>query len=1008
MNGVYYLRGFIMVSRRGSSEQPIENQGVPVAAFPALSPQEWPLQWHPTNIFPTPQSVQNEFQRITDREISFSPSQHHYRLGEPYLPVSAYREYIVDTVRDNPVTVICSETGSGKSTQLGLELIEAGARRVLVSQPRIIASRELFERGKYNFGPEYEHIVGYSTGNDEDSDLPDDAQLVYITEDKLFKMINRGGIRPDDVIINDEAHEKTAGTIALLGLLKTEVLPSNPNMRLIISSATIDTSIFSRYFDDAPVMILPGRTYPVTRKESDKDVASVMREYMLEGKNVLAFESGIGRLRKTAHNGSSHTKSHTIHPLYGDQSPREQKLALDPRDKHHIVSTRIGETSLTPPNKQVVVDSGLTNYGIYRAGVNVLSTDWSSQATMEQRAGRVGRTGPGIYVIATPGQAPPRPDFKDRPEYDPPAMENSSVTSYILELLREGRRFENLDLLEKPTYENLVHDYTVLQRLGALAMGGEQLEITRIGRDLTDLPLDVTYGRMLIEPRSFYPNDPAASEELRLQVAATVAIQQVNGILDGGRDSARRYLIPAPGQKALSNETESDTLFELDVITWLMSQEAQILSDGKPNAEARVDSLLIQHDILPNRYYKAGRTFREICRREGLQPEYLTKPSTQNRALVKACQIVATPELFVHKGKQVYGDIRDERRMLSKRSTISTMAHLVIGRSFDLEEMRTSGISLRRFVVGGSVVTAQELLRYAPQRVSRQSIGICVQSGGKFVEHQALYFDGTLRFAHTTAEVPATHATREAIIRAMMTGEAHSASRPYEKVEYASGTVNAERAVGQWRHARELQHKTDVKLNVDVRMESVIRKAVQDSEKEVSLDVTNPALLDAYIPKVYQSSLVKPTRKSDVPEILRSAPDGISLSAFEGQKSEWVEVRYRDNLAFVTIPRNMQFSIRREDFADLAKHGVKLRIASGRFGSLEDVFMMLDKGRAEAETKWQRRHKTQNGTGLAVNPDVYVPATSQGRFNSGSAANHSRHTTTEGSKRFWQRSRKGR
>ena len=361
-----------------NSIAPIET--ITQSHFEALEPRSWPEQWQPSEDFPTPQSVgSDEFSQTINDSLFFCPPRRSYRLGENHLPVAPYREYFLDTVAASQSTVVSSETGSGKSSQLGLYLIEAGYPRVFVSSPRILAARELKERAQENLGPEHAHLAGYLTGNADDSDCDPAARLIYVTEDLLFKMATRGNLRPDDVIINDEAHERTPGTIFLLDRVR-ELQRTNPDLKLIVSSASIDTSKFSRYLTDstgepAPVMVLPGRTYPVTWSETDEPVAGAAKKHMRQGHNVLVFEPGMARMKETWAKMSSRMRDrHTVHMLHGDLSPREQKAALNPEDGNHIVANKVGETSITPQGKDVVVNSGLSNVGRYEQVVTVMET----------------------------------------------------------------------------------------------------------------------------------------------------------------------------------------------------------------------------------------------------------------------------------------------------------------------------------------------------------------------------------------------------------------------------------------------------------------------------------------------------------------------------------------------------------------------------------------------------------------------------------------------------------
>jgi hypothetical protein len=923
----------------------------PPADFDALPLRSWPEQWHPTAIFETPQSVgQNPFRQVTDRQLSFDQSGASYRLGEPSLPVAPYREYFISTVEQNQSVIVSSETGSGKSSQLGLYLLEAGYPRVLVSSPRIVAARELKEWAQHNLGPEYRHLAGYLTGTEEDSDCGPDARLIYITEQLLFKMVNRGQLRPDDVIINDEAHERTTGTVVLLGLMK-ELLAEQeefPGLKLIVSSATIDTAKFSSYLADpytlepAPIMVLPGRTHSVETVDSELSVADSARKLMRAGHNVLAFEPGHARIRETWRQMASHQKDRTVHKLYGDQSPAEQKEALNPADGNDIVASRIGETSLTPQGKTAVVDSGLSNLGTYRQGVRGLMTTFSSKATMVQRKGRVGRTAAGVYVRAIPEKAPPPIAYEDRDDYDPPAIQNSPVTAFVAELLARGRQLEDLDLLEEPTYENLAYDHQLLKRLGAIALDEGNYVITDIGRAMTEFPLDSPLARMMVEARRLATAEDGHDDEaLRLQVAAVAAMRQVNGILGPSDDGRLRYMLSRRHEEKLSLEQTSDVLYELDAFTKMFSKHQELIDAGIDDVESKLDPILRSRGVLPNRYYKSLRTFRELCRREGLVPEELAVATFEQRKDIIGCQIAGTEELFVQKSKQRHWDIRGNTRQLGRRSTIAPpLANLVVGTAFDYFGMRDNGLTPPKlYISGASAVSLPDLIKHAPERIIRETIGHGIARDGQLRERQALFFDGTQHFAEELVEPSPSLETREFIISAMMTGLAASTDDPNRLVPFNPQTPRAIKAIKRYREALALDNSSHAKLDVAKRYQELVRKVIVESILDgITFDITDPSDLDQYIPEVYVNALVRPKRRKDIPSIVRTAPDGIALHNDQDKKT-YVPVTYRNGIAYVTIDRAMQYSVKREDFESLEEfHYVKIRVNNKQYQTIETAF----------------------------------------------------------------------
>jgi hypothetical protein len=924
--------------------------------FRELPSKIWPHQWQPTPEYPTPQSLpKDEEGQIITTGPSFRAPLMAYRVGEPHMPVGVYREAYDDYVDRHPGLVVSAETGSGKSSNLGLYSLERGAPRVFVTQTRVLASRELDSRAQVNLGP-HKDLAGYLTGMAVDSRCGPDARLIYVTDQLLFKMANRGALRPDDTFIVDEAHEQAPGSVFALGLLQ-ELQQDFPDQRIIISSATINTEKFSNYLKDpctgepAPILILPGRTFPVKREETTEEVAHMMRENMKWGKNVLAFEPGVTRMRATWAKVQSRRSDDVVHMLYGDQSPAAQKAALNPADRHHVIATRIGETSITPEGKDVVVDSGLSNVGGYDKGVRSLRTIFSSKATIDQRAGRVGRTKEGEHYLAQPDDAPPAPSYDERPDHDIPPIQSSSVTAYILELLSQGRRIENMNLLDRPTEENLQHDYLVLERLGAIAMVGDTYELTDVGQAMLDIPLDVSMARMLVEVRNLPEGtDDADRSAMLLQAAAIGAIQQVRGIIAGSIRQSTRKGSP-------SEERSSDVLYELDVFTELFMKQQGLVGENPETAEMSFDQLLASNDVLPNRYYKARRIFEELCLREELTPEYLEKPTTLQRDLLVYCQLSGAEEIFVRHGKY-YHDIRGERRGLTRRSVISSVAaEMLIGTAFDIEGLRKNGRYLKQFISGASTVSLDQVLSQLPHRVSQKSAGYVISRRGTFVERTAYYFDDELLLGEVEEAPSPTHATRLALLTAMMTGEGRNPQNTLDTVPYRPGTPNAAEAVRQWRYAQKLEHQSKTSLNAAKRYESLIKKVVRESVDIIPLEVVDPAQLDALIPRVYLNSLVRPTRRKDVPKIIKESPDGISVHIGDDKK-EYVPVIYKHNIAYVTVSRDQMATINREDFTRLLEHHeVKLRIGTARYQQFEDAFDHIEAIRESKAAKRVRREQ---------------------------------------------------
>jgi hypothetical protein len=945
--------------------------------FDQLPLREWPQQWHPTPEFPTPQSVgSDEFGKVINDALLFDKEPSFYRIGHPEHAIAVFRNYFIEAYDNNQVIIVDAETGSGKSTGIPLALLEeylkrGDDRRLIVTSPRILPTLKLLQWTRMAVGPDLAHLIGNQTGKAEESDCPPTARVIFATEHLVMKELTRGKLNPRDDIMLDEAHERSKYMTTMKGLLK-RALPNNPDRHIFVTSATIDTKPLAEHFIDpktgkpAIVLKLPGRNYPVEFIISNRSVAEAAADYIRQGNNVIVNEPGITRMQNTASKiayikraGDAPLKDHHVHLLYGDQSPREQEEALNPADGHHIVGNKIVETSLTPDGKNVVVGGGLSNVGRYNQGVRILKTVHSSKATIEQQGGRVGRTGPGIQELALPDNAPPIA-YEDRDEYDLPEIQSSSVTSLIAECLiaetlGTGERLENLSLDDQPNPENLRHDYKVLRRLGATAVVNEVEVLTDIGWQMAELPLDMPHARMVVEARNTEDAEGVHGEAVHLQACAIAAIQQVNGILEAWKNGKRRDQLSLRWKAGLSEERRSDVLYELDAFIALRRMQNQM---GAEDGDVSFERLLRRKGAKINPYYKAKRTFNELCRREDLDLDLLAKPTDQERTRLIECQITGAEELFVQRNHQRHLDIRGSlSRRLGVRSTIDPWAaRLVIGTAFDLEGMTDKGTFTRRYIHGASAVTTEQLLANAPHRITRKSLGYGVTRQDELRERQALYFDGSLMFDVMPVEPSPSIETRGILINAMMKGiKMPSFDKDDRFVPFAIDTPNASRARHYWRKAQDIEHRTPHKLAVDERYQSLVNKIVRESVEKIPLTVTDPSELDSLIPKVNPHRLVRPKQRKRINEIIKRAPDMITILIDE-DREEQLSVAYRFGVARVSVPTHLRFKIKREHLKELeTHHNVKLRVGSGQYQHLDTAFKVLAEKYVEHLKRQERR-----------------------------------------------------
>jgi ATP-dependent helicase HrpA len=439
------------------------------------------------------------------------------RITYPDLPVSARRDDIAAAIRDHQVVVVAGETGSGKTTQLPKILLELGRgveAQIGHTQPRRIAARAVADRIAEELDVELGAEVGYQVRFADHSGertlvkvMTDGILLAEIQDDRL--------LRRYDTIVIDEAHERSLTIDFLLGYLK-EILPQRPDLKIVVTSATIDTARFAEHFSSAdgvpaPVVEVSGRTYPVeVRYEpygvddgDDRDqvqaICDAVVELQREGPgDVLVFLSGEREIRDTAEALKGLNLRETeILPLYSRLSAAEQHRVFEAHPGRRVVlATNVAETSLTVPGIRYVVDSGTARISRYSARLKVqrLPIEPVSQASANQRSGRCGRVADGIAV-----RLYAEDDYLARPEFTEPEILRTNLASVILQMTALGLGdVERFPFVEPPDSRQVRDGVELLRELGALERSRE-LVLTETGRRLARLPLDPRLGRMVLE-----------------------------------------------------------------------------------------------------------------------------------------------------------------------------------------------------------------------------------------------------------------------------------------------------------------------------------------------------------------------------------------------------------------------------------------------------------------------------------------------------------------------------
>jgi ATP-dependent helicase HrpA len=431
------------------------------------------------------------------------------------LPINARREEICAAVEANPVVIVCGETGSGKTTQLPKMLLDMGrgkAGRIGHTQPRRIAARSVAARIAEELGGELGGTVGYKV---RFHDKVGQRSAIKLMTDGILLAETQGDrkLREYDSIIVDEAHERSLNIDFLLGYLK-RLTSERRDLKVVITSATIDADRFSRHFDNAPVIEVSGRLYPVevryrpvdgdaedtTRDEEEQALADAVDELCRQGEgDVLVFLPGEREIREAGETlRRKGLRGVEILPLYSRLPAAEQDRIFHPgRARRVVLATNVAETSLTVPRVRYVVDTGearVKRYS-YRNKVEMLQVEAVSQAAAQQRAGRCGRVADGVCIRLYSEE-----EFKKRPAYTDPEVLRSSLAAVILRAKSLGLgELEDFPFLDPPAPRAIADGYGLLQELNAV---GESRELTDIGRELARLPLDPRIGRMLVAARA--------------------------------------------------------------------------------------------------------------------------------------------------------------------------------------------------------------------------------------------------------------------------------------------------------------------------------------------------------------------------------------------------------------------------------------------------------------------------------------------------------------------------
>ncbi len=604
------------------------------------------------------------------------------------LPVREYYQAILDAVDTHQVTIVTAETGAGKSTQIPQYLAEHGYSRVIVTQPRILAARNLSNRVREEWAlrntEDASQVIGYRTAHERDDS--GSTQILYCTDGlQLVREITGSGVTEKQVLVLDEVHEWNENMEVLVAWAKKRC-EEEPLFKIVIMSATIETESLATFFGTDAIIDIPGRHFEVKKRRGSDILTELFEQLDNRGKSILTFLPGKAEIQDVTDAIEKKAKAAGVPviPLHSQLEAEDQQKAFAnyPYGKI-ILATNIAQTSVTIDDIDMVLDSGLERQAEVRNGVEGLFIAQISQADSAQRAGRAGRTKPGEYVLAQYDKMPCLPLDK-RPEYAIPEIMRKHIDRLTLRLANVGIDIETLDFYHDPSKGAIRRAKKALVALGALTFSGE---ITDIGRAMERFPVESNYARMLVEADTY-------TEDVKAKLAAIIAIQEVGGIVKGGPSYT--------GWRSYTRQTKSDLLAQYDVYLALPTI-----------AELDYEDM----GIISKNVDKAGEVIERLHHDLGLpETELLAIEPDEELSLLQCITAGEIDQIWtvIDDRGTVEHIFTGQQRELSS-STVVRNPTLITGTPFDLQvPLRSGGLDTLNLVTGITVVNTDTLLAFAP------------------------------------------------------------------------------------------------------------------------------------------------------------------------------------------------------------------------------------------------------------------------------------------------------
>ena len=640
------------------------------------------------------------------------------------LPIADYRQQILDAVDANQVTILTAETGAGKSTQVPQFLAEDGHVKVIVTQPRILAARNLSRRVREEWaiktGQDPDKVIGYRTAHERDDDPG--TSILYCTDGlQLVRELTGSGVSERQILVLDEVHEWNENMEVLVAWAKKRC-QEDSHFKVLIMSATIETDNLAEYFSTTAVINVPGRSFEVKKRQGTDLIKEILDQIKYKQSNMLVFLPGKAEIETVANaiKAQAAERRVPVLPLHSQLDVEDQQKVFRSYDSGKVIlSTNIAQTSITIDDVDVVIDSGLERRSEVRNGVEGLFIAQISQADCLQRAGRAGRTKPGEYILA-PLEDMPCKELAERNAYPVPEILRKHIDRLTLRLANVGIDIEELEFYHDPRLGAIRRAKQTLRSLGALT---DQHEVTRIGRLMEQFPVESSYARMLVEAQQY-------SKELQRKLAAVIAIQEVGGIVKGGT----RYT----GWKRFVKQAKSDLVAQYEVFLALPGiipdeyDELGII--GKNVDKAREVMGRLHHDL-------------------GLDDGELSPVDDAERDDLLRCIVAGQiDQLWIvdDMGEAVHLTQKAKRELSS--SSVVVGARLIAGTPFDLQIPTQSGsLETLHLVQGVTKVEAKWLMSLAPDIFKSRPGKVFFDSHrGTLATRQMLRFGGKTIEAEST------------------------------------------------------------------------------------------------------------------------------------------------------------------------------------------------------------------------------------------------------------------